>query len=89
MRSIVGASMKFQSLMTTVAIALMALGVTKRRGMPVDLLPEFSSLYVKIQADEALGLYSVLMYFGPGTGLFRARQMAERISQSAVDKENT
>lgn len=88
MRSIVGASMKFQSLMTTVAIALMALGVTKRRGMPVDLLPEFSSLYVKIQA-EALGLYSVLMYFGPGTGLFRARQMAERISQSAVDKENT
>ena len=119
MRSIVGASMKFQFLVLTIAIALMAFGVTKLRGMPVDVLPEFSPPYVEIQTEalglsakevEAMitvpmeqdllagvawldvvrsesvpGLSSVLVYFEPGTDLFRARQMvAERISQSAV-----
>jgi len=119
MRSIVGASMKFQFLVITVAIALMAFGVTKLRGMPVDVLPEFSPPYVEIQtealglsakevesmitvpmeqdllagvawldvvrSESVPGLSSVLVYFEPGTDLFRARQMvAERISQSAV-----
>ena len=119
MRSIVGASMKFQFLVITIAIALMACGVTKLRGMPVDVLPEFSPPYVEIQtealglsakevelmitvpmeqdllagvawldvvrSESVPGLSSVLVYFEPGTDLFRARQMvAERISQSAV-----
>jgi CzcA family heavy metal efflux pump len=119
MRSIVGASMKFQFLVITVVIALMAFGVTKLRGMPVDVLPEFSPPYVEIQtealglsakevelmitvpmeqdllagvawldvvrSESVPGLSSVLVYFEPGTDLFRARQMvAERISQSAV-----
>src|SRR5574342_1133896 len=119
MRSIVGASMKFQFLVITVAIALIAFGVTQLREMPVDVLPEFSPPYVEIQTEalglsakevEAMitvpmeqdllagvawldvvrsesvpGLSSVLVYFEPGTDLFRARQMvAERISQSAV-----
>jgi len=119
MRSIVGASMKFQFLVITIAIALMAFGVTKLRGMPVDVLPEFSPPYVEIQtealglsakevelmitvpmeqdllagvawldvvrSESVPGLSSVLVYFEPGTDLFRARQMvAERISQSAV-----
>ena len=119
MRSIVGASMKFQFLVLTIAIALMAFGVTKLRGMPVDILPEFSPPYVEIQtealglsakeveqmitvpmeqdllagvawldvirSESVPGLSSVLVYFEPGTDLFRARQMvAERISQSAV-----
>ncbi|HEX9388767.1 MAG TPA: efflux RND transporter permease subunit [Anaerolineales bacterium] len=47
--------MKFQFLVITIAIALMAFGVTKLRGMPVDVLPEFSPPYVEIQT-EALGL---------------------------------
>jgi len=119
MRLIVGASMKFQFLVITIAIALMAFGVTKLRGMPVDVLPEFSPPYVEIQtealglsakevelmitvpmeqdllagvawldvvrSESVPGLSSVLVYFEPGTDLFRARQMvAERISQSAV-----
>ncbi|HXD12051.1 MAG TPA: efflux RND transporter permease subunit, partial [Anaerolineales bacterium] len=111
--------MKFQFLVLTVAIALMAFGVTKLRGMPVDILPEFSPPYVEIQtealglsakevelmitvpmeqdllagvawldvvrSESVPGLSSVLVYFEPGTDLFRARQMvAERIAQSAV-----
>src|SRR5512143_1696966 len=119
MRAIVGASMKFQFLVLTIAIALMAFGVTRLRGMPVDILPEFSPPYVEIQT-EALGLSakeveqmitvpmeqdllagvawldviqsssvpglsSVVIYFEPGTDIYRARQMVtERLSQSAV-----
>ena len=55
MRSIVGSSLKYQFLVITIAIALMAFGVTQFRGMPVDVLPEFSPPYVEIQT-EALGL---------------------------------
>jgi len=119
MRSIVSASMKFQFLVLTIAIALMAFGLTRLRGMPVDILPEFSPPYVEIQtealglsakeveqmitvpmeqdllagvawldvirSESVPGLSSVLVYFEPGTDLYRARQMvAERISQSAV-----
>src|SRR5574342_355578 len=119
MRLIVGASMKFQFLVITVAIALIAFGVTQLREMPVDVLPEFSPPFVEIQT-EALGLSaeeveqmitipmeqdllagvawldvirsqsvpglsSVLVFFEPGTDLYRARQMvAERIAQAAV-----
>src|SRR5574338_527304 len=119
MRSIVGASMKYQFLVITLAVALMVFGATRLRGMPVDSLPEFSPPYVEIQT-EALGLSakeveqmitvpmeqdllagvawldviesrsvpglsSVLVYFEPGTDIYRARQMvAERIAQSAV-----
>src|SRR5512134_1310375 len=54
-RSIVGSSMRFQYLVITIAIALMAFGLTQLRGMPVDVLPEFSPPYVEIQT-EALGL---------------------------------
>src|SRR5574342_639922 len=119
MRLIVGASMKFQFLVLTIAIALMAFGVTKLRGMPVDVLPEFSPPYVEIQtealglsaeeveqmitvpieqdllagvawldvirSESVPGLSSVLVYFEPGTDLYRARQMVtERMSQAAV-----
>src|SRR3972149_10392953 len=55
MRSIVRSSMRFQFLVITIAIALMAFGVTQLRGMSVDVLPEFSPPYVEIQI-EALGL---------------------------------
>ncbi len=119
MRSIVGSSMKFQFLVITIAVALMAFGLSRLPAMPVDSLPEFSPPYVEIQT-EALGLSakeveqmitvpmeqdllagvawldviesrsvpglsSVVIYFEPGTDLYRARQMvAERIAQSAV-----
>ena len=119
MRSIVSSSMKFQFLVITIAIALVAFGFTQFRGMPVDVLPEFSPPYVEIQT-EALGLSaeeveqmitvpmeqdllagvawldvirsesmpglsSVVIYFEPGTDLYRARQMVtERMSQAAV-----
>lgn len=119
MRSIVGASMKFQFLVITIAATLMAFGITRLQRMPVDILPEFSPPFVEIQT-EALGLSaeeveqmitvpmeqdllagvawldviqsqsvpglsSVLVYFEPGTDLYRARQMVtERLSQAAV-----
>jgi len=111
--------MKFQFLVITIALALMAFGITRLRSMPVDFLPEFSPPYVEIQT-EALGLSaeeveqmitvpmeqdllagvawldvirsqsvpglsSVLVYFEPGTDIYRARQMVtERLSQAAV-----
>lgn len=119
MNSIVKSSMKFQFLVITIAVALIAFGITQFRGMPVDVLPEFSPPYVEIQTEalglsakeveqmitvpleqdllagvawldvirsqSVSGLSSVLVYFEPGTELYRARQMvAERIAQSAV-----
>src|SRR5918996_1413172 len=119
MRSIVGSSMKFQFLVITIAVTLMAFGVTQFRSMPVDVLPEFSPPYVEIQtealglsaeeveqmitvpmeqdllagvawldvirSESVPGLSSVLVYFEPGTDLYRARQMVtERLSQAAV-----
>jgi CzcA family heavy metal efflux pump len=117
--SILRSSMKFQFLVITVAIALMAFGLTRLRAMPVDVLPEFSPPYVEIQtealglsaeeveqmitvpmeqdllagvawldvirSESVPGLSSVLVYFEPGTDLYRARQMVtERMSQAAV-----
>jgi len=111
--------MKFQFLVITIAIALMAFGVTQLRRMPVDVLPEFSPPYVEIQtealglsaeeveqmitvpmeqdllagvawldvirSESVPGLSSILVYFEPGTDLYRARQMVtERLSQAAV-----
>src|SRR5512134_1474509 len=119
MSSIVKSSLKFQYLVITIAVALMAFGITQFRGMPVDVLPEFSPPYVEIQT-EALGLSaeeveqmltvpmeqdllagvawldvirsksvpglsSVVVYFEPGTDIYRARQLVgERIAQSAI-----
>ena len=119
MRSIVGSSMKFQFLVITIAVALMAFGITQFRGMPVDVLPEYSPPYVEIQtealglsaeeveqmitvpmeqdllagvawldvirSESVPGLSSIIVYFEPGTDLYRARQMVtERLSQAAV-----
>src|SRR5512134_1988067 len=119
MSSIVKSSLKFQFLVITVAIALMAFGITQFRGMPVDILPEYQLPYVEIQtealglsaeeveqmitvpmeqdllagvawldvirSESVPGLSSVLIYFEPGTDLYRARQMVtERLSQAAV-----
>ena len=119
MNSIVKASLKFQFLVLTVAITLMAFGVTQFSGMPVDVLPEFSPPYVEIQtealglsaeeveqmitvpmeqdllagvawldvirSESVPGLSSILVYFEPGTDLYRARQMvSERLAQAAV-----
>ena len=119
MRSIVGSSMKYQFLVITIAVALMAFGFTQFRGMPVDVLPEFSPPYVEIQtealglsaeeveqmitvpieqdlmagvawldvirSESVPGLSSVVIYFEPGTDLYRARQMVtERLAQAAI-----
>jgi len=119
MRSIVGSSLKYQFLVITIAIALMVFGVTQFRGMPVDVLPEFSPPFVEIQtealglsaeeveqmvtvpleqdllagvawldvirSESVPGLSSVLVYFEPGTDLYRARQMVtERLAQAAI-----
>src|SRR5512133_2430747 len=53
--SIVRSSTRFQFLVITIAIALMAFGFSQIRAMPVDVLPEFSPPYVEIQT-EAHGL---------------------------------
>src|SRR5512138_1047674 len=119
MRSIVSASMKFQFLVVTIAVALIAFGVTRLHQMPVDVLPEFSPPYVEIQtealglsakeveqmitvpmeqdllagvawldvirSESVPGLSSILIYFEPGTDLYKARQMvSERLAQAAV-----
>jgi CzcA family heavy metal efflux pump len=55
MRAIVGASLKLRVLVVPVAAALMLLGVTQLRHMPVDVLPEFTPPLVDVQT-EALGL---------------------------------
>ena len=123
MRGIIGVSLKFQFLIITIAVVIIAFGVTQLAKMPVDALPEFSPPYVEVQT-EALGLSakemeqmitmpmeqdllagvawldviqsqtvpglsSVLIYFEPGTDLYKARQMvAERLAQSAVGLPN-
>jgi CzcA family heavy metal efflux pump len=119
MNSIVKSSLKYQFLVITIAIALMAFGVTQFRGMPVDVLPEFSPPFVEIQtealglsaeeveqmitvpieqdllagvawldvirSESVPGLSSVLVYFEPGTDIYRARQMVtERLSTAAI-----
>jgi CzcA family heavy metal efflux pump len=111
--------MRFQFLVLTIAVALMAFGVSQVREMPVDVLPEFSPPYVEIQtealglsaeeveqmitvpmeqdllagvawldvirSESVPGLSSVVVYFEPGTDIYRARQMVtERMSQAAV-----
>lgn len=119
MSSIVKSSLKFQFLVITVALALMAFGITQFRNMPVDVLPEYQLPYVEIQtealglsaeeveqmitvpmeqdllagvawldvirSESVPGLSSVVVYFEPGTDLYRARQMVtERMAQAAV-----
>jgi Cu/Ag efflux pump CusA len=55
MRWIVGSSLRFRLLVVPVAAAVLVIGVAQLRGMPVDVLPEFTPPTVDIQT-EALGL---------------------------------
>src|SRR5207244_5050900 len=55
LRSIVEASLKSRFVVLVIATALLVVGVSRLREMPVDVLPEFSLPYVEIQT-EALGL---------------------------------
>jgi CzcA family heavy metal efflux pump len=54
-RSIVRSSLQFRYLVIIIAAVVMITGVFQLRGMPVDILPEFSPPYVEIRT-EALGL---------------------------------
>ena len=54
-RWIVGWSLKFPLLMLALAVAMILVGITQLRNMPVDALPEFAPPYVEVQT-EALGL---------------------------------
>src|SRR5439155_6056613 len=55
MRWIIGWSLKFRLFVLALAVALMIVGITQLRDMPVDTLPEFAPPYVEVQT-EALGL---------------------------------
>jgi CzcA family heavy metal efflux pump len=55
MRWIIGWSMKFRLFVVALAVALMIVGISQLRDMPVDALPEFAPPYVEVQT-EALGL---------------------------------
>jgi Cu/Ag efflux pump CusA len=55
MRWIVESSLKLRFLLIIIAAAIMILGVTQLRDMPVDVLPEFAPPYVEVHT-EALGL---------------------------------
>jgi CzcA family heavy metal efflux pump len=55
MRWIIGSSVRFRLLVVSLAAALLAVGGTRLREMPTDVLPEFAPTTVEIQT-EALGL---------------------------------
>jgi len=55
MRRIIGSSVRFRLLVISLAAALLAVGGTRLREMPTDVLPEFAPTTVEIQT-EALGL---------------------------------
>src|SRR5438876_5173058 len=55
MHWIVGLSLKFRLFVVALAVAMMFVGITQLRTMPVDALPEFAPPYVEVQT-EALGL---------------------------------
>jgi Cu/Ag efflux pump CusA len=55
MRSIIGTSLRFRLLIVAAAALLLAVGISRARSAPVDVLPEFTPPYVEIQT-EALGL---------------------------------
>jgi Cu/Ag efflux pump CusA len=55
MRWIIDVSLRFRLLVLVVAVGVLALGVTRLREAPVDVLPEFTPPHVEIQT-EALGL---------------------------------
>jgi len=54
-RWIVEWSMKFRLFVVALALAMMVVGISQLRNMPVDALPEFAPPYVQVQT-EALGL---------------------------------
>jgi Cu/Ag efflux pump CusA len=51
MRGIIGVSLKFQFLIITIAVVIIAFGVTQLAKMPIDALPEFSPPYVEVQTE--------------------------------------
>src|SRR5918999_1094638 len=55
MRWIIESSLKLRFLLIIIAAAIMFIGVTQLRDMPVDVLPEFAPPYVEVRT-EALGL---------------------------------
>jgi CzcA family heavy metal efflux pump len=55
MRWIIGASLRFRLLVVVIAAAMVVVGVSELRGMPVDVFPEFAPPVVEIQT-EAVGL---------------------------------
>jgi CzcA family heavy metal efflux pump len=55
MRWIIGWSLKFRLFVVALAVAMMLVGITQLRNIPVDVLPEFAPPYVEVQT-EALGL---------------------------------
>jgi CzcA family heavy metal efflux pump len=55
MRWIVGSSLKFRLLVLAAAAAMLAVGISQLRNMPVDVLPEYGPPTVEVQT-EALGL---------------------------------
>jgi CzcA family heavy metal efflux pump len=54
-RWIVGSSLKFRLLVLAAAAAMLAVGISQLRDMPVDVLPEYGPPTVEVQT-EALGL---------------------------------
>src|SRR6266849_8509242 len=55
MRWIVGMSLQFRLVVIMGAAGMVLFGIAQLRGMPVDVLPEFSPPHVEVQT-EALGL---------------------------------
>ena len=54
-RWIIGSSLKFRFLVIAAAAAMMAVGLSRLRDMPVDVFPEFAPPLVEIQT-EGIGM---------------------------------
>jgi len=55
MRWIVSSSLRLRTLITALAILLLAIGGWQLRSVPLDVVPEFSPLTLQVKT-EALGL---------------------------------
>ena len=52
-RWIIGSSLKFRFLVIAAAVAMLALGLSQLRDMPVDVFPEFAPPLVEIQTEAS------------------------------------
>ena len=79
---IVGWSLRFRGVVVVLAAALLVLGATQLRDMPVDVLPEFTPPRVEVQT-EALGLSAARVQFPLE---YHAKVLGDQADQRAAER---